>query len=159
MFEDFHSRRKQDVHPEPQTTQLPVQGWSVPAAIPMQAFMGTNPLLSAIAMMAGLSSTNAIIPPALPVQPIVQPQDITIQCTYPEIEVFFQQLMVDNPRRNFMDLSKKLTDVDFFCIDEIADEPESFFKGEPYGLSVGNAKFVVKSIKEAVERVKEEARK
>jgi hypothetical protein len=112
------------------------------------------PLLNALAM-ALLSSLP--VTSASP-KTDIEPANVAVICEYPEVGDFFSKLAEENPQRNLDNIGEKLANQDFFCIDEIADEDEIFYQTSPYSLSQGNAKFVVKSVREAVEAAKRCAR-
>jgi hypothetical protein len=67
---------------------------------------------------------------------------------------FFTELLEKNRARNLDVFVRQLEDQDFFCIDELAEESEEFFQKEPYYLSQGNSKFIVKSIKQGMAKAK-----
>lgn len=144
MFDEFYTK-----HHEPAT-----------AATPMNPMVqqGQNPLLNALAavLMAGLPTTMAL-PTTVPAAPLVEPASVMIKCDYPDIVEFFVKLAEENPRRNLNHIGETLSAQDFFCIDEIVDEDERFYQEAPYSLSPGNAKFVVKSIRDAVEAARRQA--
>jgi hypothetical protein len=109
-----------------------------------------NPLVNALAavLLAGFP-----MPSATPMTDI-EPANVPITCKYPEVSDFFSKLAEDNPRRNLDNLGEKLTEQDFFCINEIADEEKKFYQASPYCLSQGNVKFVTRSVREAIKVAK-----
>ena len=116
-------------------------------------------MLNAFATVTTLMATG-VLPGAsglqVPRSTTLNPAHVTIQCDYPEIEMFFQQLKEENPRRGVLlgSLPRDLTLQDFFCIDELEGKDEGFFIKAPYCLSQGNAQFVVTEIKKALDRVR-----
>ncbi|KAF8522429.1 hypothetical protein BU17DRAFT_86991 [Hysterangium stoloniferum] len=77
--------------------------------------------------------------------------NMSFDIDYPEMEVFFQELMECHPQHRGLDgIAANLVAKDFLCIDEIAGMSESWFKGPPCSLSEGNANFVSKAVKKAV---------
>jgi hypothetical protein len=79
---------------------------------------------------------------------------------YPEILEYFEKLMADNPRCHdaLEGLAQLLVSDDYFCIDEIASEEVEWFMAEPYKLTSGTAKFVVRMVREAMEQAQREAK-
>jgi hypothetical protein len=94
-------------------------------------------------------------------QPQVVPQtpgaEISIAIDYPSIEEFFLQLAAANPRHSFNNLANQLLERNFYTIDEIAQENEAFFEAPPYSLSQGNARFIIRSLRDQVRWVKKTA--
>ena len=140
MFEEFYTKH----HEVPATVATPMNTQT------------QNPLLNTLAavLMAGIPTSLALppaLPTALPTALPIDPANTAIKCKYPDVEEFFAKLAEENPRRNLNNMGEKLSAQDFFCIDEIADEKEQFYQEPPYSLSPGNAKFVVKSVKDAIE--------
>jgi hypothetical protein len=144
-FKEFYPLHN-EVHPIGQLPVAPRNPISMDPMVPQfQA-----PLLNALAM-ALLSSL-----PVTSVSPKtdIEPANVAVICKYPEVGNFFAKLAEENPWRNLDNIGEKPANQDFFCIDEITYEDEIFYQMCPYSLSQGNTKFVVKSIREAVEAAK-----
>jgi len=75
--------------------------------------------------------------------------------TYPGIDTFLRQITLEHPKRNLEGLAEKLMAQDFYCIDELQDEDDAFFQAEPYSLSQGNVKFIVRTLRDAVRQARE----
>ena len=69
---------------------------------------------------------------------VAEPDTIII---YPEIKGFFEKLANDylRHRDGLIKLSRIFVGEDFFCINEITDQTEEWFKALPYVTSAGNA--------------------
>ena len=149
LFEDFHSRRPEAPLAAP-----------APAPAPTLDVAGANPLMTAlVAMMLGQG-----IPAAQPAVPHPPAELAAVDesskgpVVYMDIDIFLERLAEENPKHNLSGLAEKLTNCDFYCIDELADVNEAFFQAAPYNLSQGNAMFVVKSIKVAIAEAKKAAK-
>jgi hypothetical protein len=126
---------------------------SAPGELPF-----ANMFANVAAFMAGMGASSTY-PPAPPQmakvsQGSIAPENVEIRCTYPEIPAFFDHLTKEYPQRILIGIAELLTGQDFFCIDELEDETEEFFKGGPYYMTAGNAKFLIKKIKEGVEKAR-----
>ncbi|KAF8521646.1 hypothetical protein JB92DRAFT_2827771 [Gautieria morchelliformis] len=155
LFAEFHMH-KPDPESHPGVTQ-PTQAIApaIPAIPAPTADMAVVQAMTAMMMgMAGLVGANG--GKAQQVVPQTPSADLSLAIDYPGIEEFFLQLAAANPRRNFNNLTNQLLEWDFYTIDELAQENEAFSEAPPYSLSQGNARFVVRSVRDQVRRVKKQ---
>ena len=151
LFDHFQMTQAQAPPPRATTMLAP--------DIPMAANPFTNAFAAIMMGMAGLTQppiggfTN---PPPTKKDGVEDSCDTSI--TYPVIDTFLHQIMNEHPNRNLEGLAEQLMAQDFYCIDELQDEDETFFWVEPYTLSQGNAKFVFRKLRDAVWQAKEVAR-
>jgi hypothetical protein len=149
VFADFHGKKQEDSAP----TGLPARQAGNTVSQLTQSVEQTAAMMNMLATLTAMQAMNngPKIAGAMDA-PLDNsaPENIAINCTYPEVEEFFAKLASEHPRRNLADLGFQLATQDFFCIDELADEKEEFFQKEPYCLSQGNAKFVVRQVREAI---------
>ncbi|KAF8515254.1 hypothetical protein BU17DRAFT_68032 [Hysterangium stoloniferum] len=156
-FEDFHATRAEHLA---KTASVPTLATG-PCPMDM-----TNTTAPFAAMMMGMASGFASMMHAPPVAqaPTVLSTatvanssnsggllNMSFDIDYPEMEVFFQELMEHHPQCCGLDgIAANLVAKDFLCIDEIAGMSESRFEGPLCSLSEGNANFVSKAVKKAV---------
>jgi hypothetical protein len=116
----------------------------------------SNPLTSnhlmamLLGMTAGALQQVASLSNSIPTVDVVGQKKLT----YPSIQSFFTKVIEENPlhAEGLKHLSTELANKDFYQIDEIAEENVEWFKSAPYGLTGGNAKFVINILKEAMMR-------
>ena len=153
LFDDFH------------TTRVPAVALTAPAPMPIGDFTIANPML---VMMAGNMAALATIFQQGSIGPVFTglPQAEQLKARsempdiiYPDIQDYFKRVTVDNPRHHdaLEGLVQLLVSNDFFCIDDIAGEAAEWFMAEPYNLSTGNAKFVVRIVGAEIDRIKRQA--
>ncbi|KAF8580383.1 hypothetical protein K439DRAFT_1619845 [Ramaria rubella] len=146
IFDEFHARQAECTTPA-----------VAPAAPNLDP---ANPRNTFAAMMMGLVGMAGIVQQnKAPSFATENPMDTSLDIEYPSILEFFDELVQKYPMRNFIGIAEKLTAQDFYCIDEISGKTQQFFEAEPYGLSQGNARFLVRKLKHAVERAKWELQK
>ncbi|KAF8529295.1 hypothetical protein BU17DRAFT_60981 [Hysterangium stoloniferum] len=144
-FEDFHTTRAECLS---KTASVPTLATG---PCPMDMTNATAPFA---AMMMGMASKFASMMHAPPVAqaPTVLStatvanssnggglSNMSFDIDYPEME-----------HRGLDGIAANLVAKDFLCIDEIAGMSESWFEGPPCSLSEGNANFVSKAVKKAV---------
>ena len=149
---------------------------ATPAAVPMGEFTIANPMLAMMAgnmatlatmfQQGGLGQTFTGLP--LPQTGAAGQSGAAEQAkaksempdiVYPDIQDYLESIAVDNPRhRDALEgLGHLLVSNDYFGIDDIAGETVEWFMAEPYKLSSGNAKFVVRIVGAEIDRIKREA--
>ncbi len=148
LFDDFHTTRTQA--PPSRVTML------VPD-IPMVANLLANAFTAMMMGMAGmvqLQIPGGFVHPPPALQGGEEDSSDT-RITYLRIDTFLHQITIEHPKQNLEGLVEKFMAQDFYCINELQDKDNTFFQAEPYSLSQGNAKFIVRTLKDAVQQARE----
>ena len=142
LFDNLHMTQAQAPPPRVMTMLAP--------DIPMAA----NPLENVFsAMMVGMAGMVQPLIGGFTNPPPTKRDGVEDSCdtsiTYPTIDTFLHHITNEHPNWNLEGLAEQLMAQDFYCKDELQDEVEMFFGAEPYTLSQGNAKFVVRKLRDA----------
>lgn len=85
--------------------------------------------------------------------PSSDPPDEDIGNPYPEIRPFFEKLDLKHPRRLLSKFAIEFEIKDFYHIDEIAKVSAERLSSEEFGISVGNALFILEEVKREMKHV------
>src|SRR6266481_5857463 len=153
LFDDFHATRVPAIAPPAPTAPAPMPIGDFTIANPMLAMMARN--MAALATMFQQGS----IGPLFAGLPQAEQSKARLEMPNPDIQDYFTRVTVDNPWHYdaLEGLVQLLVSNDFFCIDKIAGEAAEWFMAEPYNLSAGNAKFVVRIVGAEIDRIKRQA--
>jgi hypothetical protein len=100
-------------------------------------------------------------PPSVHVNaaPSSDPSDETGANPYPEIMAFFTKLDKEHPRRNLMQCANDFERMDFYHINEIITISVERLCSAEFGLTAGNAQFIIETLKAEVKRIDRTRRK
>ena len=149
---------------------MPDPAAATPAAAPMGEFTIANPMLAMMAKnMAALvtmfqqgGSRQTFMGLPLPQTGAAEQAKAKSEMpdiVYPNIQDYLESIAADNPHHcdTLEGLGCLLVSNDYFRIDDIAGETAEWFMAEPYKLSSGNVKFVVRIVGTEIDRIKREA--
>jgi hypothetical protein len=72
---------------------------------------------------------------------------------YPPISEFLDKLDIEHPRRTLPMYAAKFEALDFYDIDELASLTEDRLTSTELGMSIGNARFLLREVKDEMKRV------
>ncbi|KIJ28525.1 hypothetical protein M422DRAFT_270214 [Sphaerobolus stellatus SS14] len=174
MFDDFHSKqpgvdghsnpnRGQSAPPGPidpnQTIAQTVQSVATAIAVVQSmkfamdnpASAGTRPFVMEAPSLGAIGSNKAATEANIDgSESDIGAEDIT----YPEVKQFFEDLEKKEPHRKLTEFANALLKEDFYCIDELEGKTASFFIGAPFNLTMGNASFIEKKLKAAIQNAR-----
>lgn len=73
---------------------------------------------------------------------------------FPKIEAFLNNLTSEYPKRKLNNFADIFTENDFYTIDDLEGIAAQCFTAPPFGMTEGNADFLVKQLDKAIKRVK-----
>ena len=85
--------------------------------------------------------------------PSSDPPDSVFAEPYPEIENFLKSLAADHPKRKLEEYIATFDSHDYYHVDELIGISKEYLTGPAFGMSAGNAEFVLREAAREVQRI------